>query len=129
MNPDYLSVPELHDYLNFNSDFPPNRLAPFRTQLENRWAVPWGALVVVFLAAPMGIVYSRRGILGGVAMAILLFFSLFLLSNILVAFAKGYRLDPILAVWGPYAFFFAIGLLLLWFRSTNRDIAIPKIFG
>lgn len=129
MNADYLSVPELHDYLDFNSDFPAKRLAPFRTQLENRWALPWGALVVIFLAAPMGIVYSRRGILGGVAMAILLFFSLFLLSNILVAFGKGYRLDPTLAVWSPYALFFVIGLILLWFRSTNRDIAIPKIFG
>ncbi len=129
MNSDYLSVPELHDYLNYNSDFPPSRLAPFRTQLENRWAVPWSALVVVFLAAPMGIVYSRRGILGGVAMAIMLFFLLFLLSNILVAFGKGHRIDPTLAVWSPYIFFFGIGLILLWFRSTNRDIAIPKIFG
>ena len=129
MNPDYLSVPELEDYLRFNADFPPIRLAPFRTQLQNRWAVPWSALVVIFLAAPMGIVYSRRGILGGVAMAILLFFSLFLLSNVLVAFGKGYRLDPTFAVWGPYAFFFGIGIFLLWLRSTNRDIRIPKIFG
>jgi lipopolysaccharide export LptBFGC system permease protein LptF len=129
MNPDYLSVPELHEYLKFNADFPPARLAPFRTLLENRWAVPWGALVVVFLAAPMGIVYSRRGILGGVAMAITLFFLLFLFSNILVAFGKGNRIDPVVAAWAPYAFFLAIGFVLLWFRSTNRDIAIPKIFG
>jgi lipopolysaccharide export LptBFGC system permease protein LptF len=129
MNPDYLSVPELEDYLKYNSDFPPVRLAPFRTQLGNRWAVPLGAIIVVFLAAPMGIVYSRRGILGGVAMAIALFFLLFLSGNVLVAFGKGYRVDPFIAVWTPYAFFFAIGLLLLWLRSTNRDIRIPKIFG
>ncbi|HVE16549.1 MAG TPA: LptF/LptG family permease [Chthoniobacterales bacterium] len=129
MNSDYLSVPELREYLQFNADFPPVRLAPYRTQLENRWAIPLSAIVVVFLAAPMGIVYSRRGILGGVAVAISLFFSLFLFSNVLVAFGKGHRLDPTVAVWSPYALFFIIGLFLLWCRSTNRDITIPKIFG
>ncbi len=129
MNPDYLSVPELRDYLKYNADFPPARLAPYRTQLENRWAVPWTALVVILLAAPMGIVYSRRGILGGVALAIMLFFLFFLSSNVLVAFGKGYRIDALAAAWGPYIFFFAIGLLLLWMRSTNRDIKIPKLFG
>lgn len=129
MNPDYLSVPELHDYLEFNADFPPQRLAPFRTQLENRWAVPWSALIVIFLAAPMGIVFSRRGILGGVALAIMLFFLFFLSSNVLVALGKGYRIDAGLAAWGPYVFFLGVGLVLLWLRSTNRDIRIPKLFG
>jgi lipopolysaccharide export LptBFGC system permease protein LptF len=129
MNAEYLSVPELREYLKYNSDFPPVRLAPFRTQLDNRWAVPLSAIIVVFLAAPMGIVYSRRGILGGVAMAIVLFFLLFLTGNVLVAFAKGYRIDAFVAVWTPYAFFFAVGLVLLWLRSTNRDIRIPKLFG
>ncbi|MGH8048672.1 MAG: LptF/LptG family permease [Chthoniobacterales bacterium] len=128
-NADYLSVPELNDYLKYNADFPAIRLAPFRTQLENRWAVPWSAIIVVFLAAPMGIVYSRRGILGGVAMAILLFFLLFLSGNVLVAFGKGFRINPFAAAWSPYLFFLAIGFVLLWLRSTNRDIRIPKIFG
>lgn len=128
-NSDFLSVPELKEYLRINSDFPAARLAPFRTQLDNRWAVPLAAIIVVFLAAPMGIVYSRRGVLGGVALAIALFFLLFLSSSVLVAFGKGNRIDPFLAVWTPYMVFSAIGLLLLWLRSTNRDIRIPKIFG
>src|SRR4026208_759165 len=34
-----LSVPELHDYLYFNSDFPPTLLAPFRTHFQYRLAV------------------------------------------------------------------------------------------
>jgi LPS export ABC transporter permease LptG len=129
MNPDYLSVPELREYLAHNADFPALRLAPFRTQLDNRWAVPLNAIIVVLLAAPLGIVYSRRGILGGVALAIALFFLLFLTGNVLVALGKGYRIDSFLAVWIPYAFFFGIGLMLLWMRSTNRDIRVPKIFG
>ena len=125
MNPDYLSVPELNDYLAFNKDFPEVRLAPYRTQLQYRWALPWVCLVVVFIAAPLGIVYSRRGILGGVAAAIGLFFSLVFFSSLFVALGKGNRISPWLATWGPMAVYFLIGLGLLWFRSTNRDL--PKI--
>jgi len=125
MNPDYLSVPELEDYLVFNRDFPEVRLAPYRTQLHYRWALPWVCLLVVFIAAPMGIVYSRRGILGGVATAIGLFFSLVFFSSLFVALGKGNRISPWLATWGPMAVYFLIGLGLLWFRSTNRDL--PKI--
>ena len=125
MNPDYLSVPELEDYLVFNKDFPEVRLAPYRTQLHYRWALPWVCLLVVFIAAPLGIVYSRRGILGGVAAAIGLFFSLVFVSSLFIALGKGNRVSPWLATWGPMAVYFVIGLGLLWFRSTNRDL--PKI--
>jgi len=129
MNPDYLSVPELKDYLQYNHDFPENRLAPYQTQLQYRWALPWVCVLVVFLAAPMGIVYSRRGILGGVAIAIGLFFSLVLISHLFIALGKGDRIPPGIAAWGPLAAFLGIGLLLLWYRSTNRDLPKIKIPG
>jgi Predicted permeases len=129
MNPDYLSVPELREYLAKNSDFPESRLAPYRTHLEYRWALPWVCILVVFLAAPMGIVYSRRGILGGVAVAITLFFLLVFVSSLFIALGKGGRLPPVVAAWAPLVFFTIIGCVLLWFRSSNRDIPIPKLFG
>ena len=129
MNPEFLSVTELRDYLRFNSDFPESRLAAFRTHLEYRWALPWFCLVVVFLAAPMGIVYSRRGIVGGVAVAIGLFFAMVFLSTLFIAFGKGQRISPFTAAWVPVIIFFLIGLVLLWYRSTNRDIPKLKIPG
>jgi len=124
MNSEYLAVSELQDYLRYNSDFPEQRLAAYRTHLNYRWALPWGCFVVVFLAGPLGIVYSRRGILGCVAWAIGLFFSLVFLSSLFVALGKGGRVTPFTAAWGPLLFFFGIGLFLLWLRSTNRDV--PK---
>ena len=129
MNPDYLSVPELKDYLLFNHDFPEARLAPYRTQLAYRYALPWVCLLVIFLAAPMGIVYSRRGILGGVAIAIGLFFSLVFVSSLFIAFGKGNRIPPVAAAWGPLVVYFGIGLWLLWYRSTNRDLPKFRIPG
>ncbi|MCK9588771.1 MAG: LptF/LptG family permease [Terrimicrobiaceae bacterium] len=129
MNPEYLAVSELQDYLTYNSDFPEKRLVAYRTHLYYRWALPWFCLVVVFLAAPMGIVYSRRGILGGVAVAIALFFSLVFTSSLFVALGKGQRVSPFIAAWGPVIFFFLIGLVLLWYRSTNRELPKLKIPG
>jgi LPS export ABC transporter permease LptG len=129
MNPEFLAVPELQDYLTYNSDFPEKRLAAYRTHLYYRWALPWFCLVVVFLAAPMGIVYSRRGILGGVAVAIALFFSLVFTSSLFVALGKGQRIPPFIAAWGPVIFFFVIGLVLVWYRSTNRELPKLRIPG
>ena len=88
MNPDYLSVPELNDYLAFNKDFPKFVSLPIGLSCSTRWALPWVCLLVVFIAAPLGIVYSRRGILGGVAAAIGLFFSLVFFSSLFVALGK-----------------------------------------
>jgi lipopolysaccharide export LptBFGC system permease protein LptF len=125
MNADFLSVPELQDYLNFNSDFPAARLAPYHTHWHYRWALPTVCFLVVFVAAPCGIVYSRRGVLGGVALAIGLFFLLVLASSLFIALGKGGRVSPFTAAWGPMIAFFVAGLYLLWMRSTNREL--PKI--
>ncbi|HEV7402404.1 MAG TPA: LptF/LptG family permease [Chthoniobacteraceae bacterium] len=119
-----LSIGELRDYLFYNGDFPAVQLAPYRTYLADRFANPWTCLVVVFLAAPLGIVYSRRGVLAGVAGCLTLFFNLFMLHYLFLAFGKGGRVNPTLAAWIPNATFFVIGLVLLYMRSSNREI--PK---
>jgi lipopolysaccharide export LptBFGC system permease protein LptF len=122
-----LSIPKLRDYLKHNGDFPDNQLAPFRTYLAHRWALPWSCLVVVFIAAPLGIVFSRRGVLAGVASSIFIFFGMIFLTNLFLALGKGGRINPLVAAWFPNAFFGIVGLVLLYFRSTNREL--PKLFG
>lgn len=127
MNPDYLSIRELDDYLNYNSDFPPARLAPYLTHWHYRYALPFVCIVVVLLAAPMGIVYSRRGVLAGVMGAIALFFSLIFVSSLCIAMGKGDKMPAAVAAWGPILIYLAIGWTLLWFRSTNRDFPRLKL--
>ena len=130
LNADFLSVTELNDYLKYNSDFPAIRLAPYHTQWHYRWALPTICFLVIFVAAPCAIVYSRRGVLGGVATAIGMFFSLVFVSSLFIALGKGNRVSPAVAAWGPMFAFFLIGLFMLWMRSTNRDmpkLKIPKI--
>jgi LPS export ABC transporter permease LptG len=116
-----LSLPELHEYLYFNSDFPPTLLAPFRTHFQYRLALPWTCLVVVCIAAPLGIGYSRRGVLSSVAAAVILVFSNNFLVHLFLALGEGDRVPAWIAAWTPNILFGCIGLYLLYLRASNRD--------
>jgi len=118
---EYLSFPELREYLHFNSDFPITLLAPFRTHLHYRLALPWTCLVVVCIAAPLGIGYSRRGVLASVASAVVLVFSMNFLTHLFLALGEGDRISPLVAAWTPNLIFTVIGLYLLYLRATNRE--------
>ncbi len=121
VRPEFLGIPELQKYLRSNSDFPQTLLAPFRTQLQYRWALPWTCLVVTIMAAPLGIGFSRRGILASVAVAIGLVFAMNFLTHLFLALGEGDRVSPITAAWAPNILFFLIGLYLLRLRATNRE--------
>jgi lipopolysaccharide export system permease protein len=122
LDANFLSVPELHEYLTNNAQLTDGRLAPYRTQLAYRWALPWGSLLAVLLAAPLGIIYSRRGLMGSITLAILLFFFLVLGSSVSLALGTGNRISPELAAWSPVVLFGAIGLFMVWMRTTNREV-------
>ncbi len=120
-----LSIAELNDYLKYNGDFPETQLAPFRTNLADRFALPLSCLVVIFIASPLGIVFSRRGVLASVASSMVLFFSMIMLRHFLLALGKGSHIDPNVAAWAVDVVFFVVGLILLYFRSSNREL--PKL--
>ncbi len=119
---EYLSFPELRDYLRYNSDFPRNLLAPFLTHLNYRVALPISPLIVVLLAAPLAIGYGRGGVLTSVATAIGLVFTMNFLSHFFLALGEGNRIAPWAAAWTPNVLFAAIGFLLLYLRSSNREL-------
>jgi lipopolysaccharide export LptBFGC system permease protein LptF len=126
LRPEHLSVPELREYLQFNSDFPTTLLAPFATHLEYRIALPWTCTVVALIAASLGVGYSRRGILSSVAAAILLVFAMNFVMHLFLALGEGARIPTWAAAWTPNIIFGLIGLVLLYYRATNRE---PPSFG
>jgi lipopolysaccharide export system permease protein len=119
---EYLTVPELRSYLRFNADFPQSLLAPFATQLQHRAALPWSCLVVVLIAAPLAIGFSRGGLLSSVAAAIGLVFLMNFLTHLFLALGEGDRIAAWAAAWTPNILFASVGLVLLFLRSTNRDL-------
>jgi lipopolysaccharide export system permease protein len=122
VRPEFLGISELREYVRSNADFPETLLAPFRTQLQYRWALPWTCFVVAVMAAPLGIGFSRRGILASVAAAIGLVFTMNFLTHLFLALGEGDRVSPFAAAWTPNLIFLVVGLYLLRLRATNREM-------
>ncbi len=123
--PDYMGVPELVSYLQAHAKDPEIKLAPFRTHLYHRVAMPWQSLALALVAAPLGIAFSRRGSIGGIAGSIFIFFALLFLNQFFLNLGKGNHLAPWLSPWMPHLLFGSLGLVLMHYRSQNKDL--PKI--
>jgi len=126
LDPQGMSVPELRNFLRLNADFSSAQLARYRTHLQYRWALPFQCLAVVFFAGPLAVVFSRRGMLSGIAVAIFLFAGMMFFGHLMLAIGKGGRVAPFTAAWLPIILFAGIGLCLLYFKTTNREF--PKLF-
>ena len=122
LNPEYLGVPELLSYLRTNASLPARSLAKYEAALHWRFALPCRCFLLVLLAAPLGIISSRRGLLGGVTTAVGLFVLLFFCSAVLLKAGEGLTLPPAVGAWLVNALFLAIGLTTLWLRSSNRSL-------
>ncbi len=120
-----LSVPELREYLKYNADFPAAMLAPYRTHLQYRWALPFQCLVVILFTGPLAIIFSRRGVLSGIAGAIFLFAGMTFFSFLMLAFGKGARVSAPVAAWTPIVLFGIVGVYLIYLKGTNREF--PKL--
>lgn len=119
---EFLTMPQLASYLNTNHDAPEFRLASYRTWWHERLARPLRCLVVILFAAPLGIVYSRRGLMGSVGTSILLYFAMYFLTSIFIRLGETYKLPAPVAAWSVNVIFGTVGLLLLWQRSRNREL-------
>ncbi|MBU6179722.1 MAG: LptF/LptG family permease [Verrucomicrobia bacterium] len=124
-NPEYLGIPGLTMYLNANRDLEETSLAPFRTNWWYIFAEPISSLAMILVAAPLGIVYSRRGVMGGVTGAICIFALMYVMRGTFLAMGHSGRMPPFLAAWLTNFLVCAIGLFLLWKKSRNEEIPKP----
>ncbi len=124
-NPEYLGIPGLTMYLNANRDLDDRSLASFRTNWWYVFAEPLACFSMILVAAPLGIVYSRRGVMGGVTGAICIFALMYVMRGTFLAMGHSGVMPPFLAAWTTNAIVALIGLVLLWFRAHNREM--PKL--
>lgn len=122
---DYMSVPEIVSYLQAHPKAAADKLAPFRTHLWHRFAMPLQAFALVLVAAPLGVAYSRRGSVGGIAGSVFIFFIFMFVNNLFLNLGKGGHLPPWFTVWVPHLLFGTLGYVLFRYRSENRDL--PRI--
>lgn len=124
--PDYLGVPEIISYLRANQSYDQSKLAPYWTHLYYRFALPWHCMVVVMFAAPLAVVFSRRGLVGGMARAVMFFFVLLFLDNMFLNLGKGQHIPPSLSVWIPHILLGSLGVYLFIMRSKNKEVPSLK---
>ena len=117
-----LGVPGLGTWLRTNATDPWIDKLPYITQWHYRFAQPWICLVVILLAAPLGIVFSRRGTASGTILAVGLCLGMLLSTNLFLALGEAGYIPPVFAAWATNGLFFFIALLLLYRRITGRPI-------
>jgi lipopolysaccharide export LptBFGC system permease protein LptF len=118
----YLGIPELRSWLNENRESAWEERRPFLTQHHYRWAQPWMCLVVVLLATPLGIVFTRRGMAGGVSVALILGACMLLSAEVFLSLGSAGYLGPAAAAWGTNVVFAILGVFLIYRRLQGRPI-------
>ncbi|WP_193210451.1 LptF/LptG family permease [Luteolibacter marinus] len=117
-----LGIPDLNDWLQAN---PPGTWASrgaHLTQWHYRWAQPFNCLIVVLLATPLGIVFTRRGASGGVAVAVFLCAGMLFVSNVCLSLGDSGHIRPAIAAWLPNLVFGGIAIFLFQRRLAGRPI-------
>jgi lipopolysaccharide export LptBFGC system permease protein LptF len=123
LEPASLGIPDLSTWLQANQrqgGFA--NPAPYRTHWHYRWALPFSCLVMVLLATPLAMHFSRRGAGGGIFLAVCLSALMILSGTVCTAFGEAGMLPPMLAAWLPNLVFAAIGAYLFQRRISGRPI-------
>ncbi|MBP7949516.1 MAG: LptF/LptG family permease [Verrucomicrobiales bacterium] len=122
INPEFLSVQELASYLKTNEGLAPEKLAKYEATLQSRFSLPFRCLIMVLIGAPLAVVSSRRGVLGGIATAVTLFVILFFSYTLALKAGERSVLPPAVSAWVVILAFALLGIGLLWMRNYNRSL-------
>lgn len=112
-DPEYLSSRELLDYIHAHQHLSSETLARYMVDLHYRLAMPWTSLIVTLLGLPIGAHTGRKGALGGISIALGLFFSFYVMINLGMALGKKEAIIPWLSVWSPNIIYLIIGIVLV----------------
>lgn len=101
-----------------------NRLK-MRIELQNRFAIPFAALVFAVVAVPLGMQNRRSGKSAGFSTSIAVLLAYYVLLSLLRTLAERGNLPPALAVWLPNIIFLSLGWLLLRMASLEQSLRFP----
>ncbi|BDS08428.1 LPS export ABC transporter permease LptG [Oceaniferula spumae] len=118
----HLGIPDLNSWLRANEGIEWANRSPYLTQWHYRFAQPVICLITILIAAPLGIVFSRRGIGGGVAIALFLCVGMLFSSTFFLTFGEAGHMPPALSAWATNILFAVIALYLFNRRMAGRPI-------
>ncbi len=118
----YLGIPGLKSWLANHHDNPLSDKRSYQTHLHYRIAQPFICIIIILLAAPLGIVLNRRGVGGGVATAIFLCAGMIFCSTVFPTLGESGHLPPLLAAWATNILFGFVALILFYRRINGQPI-------
>ena len=90
----------------------------YLTEFHERLAVPIGVLILGIMAAPLGILFGRSGLSGGIALGLAAFLAYYLSVAFAASLADTGNILPVIALWAPNFIFagITVGLIILLYR-------------
>ncbi|SHI81693.1 Predicted permease YjgP/YjgQ family protein [Rubritalea squalenifaciens DSM 18772] len=122
LKPPYLGIPGLNSWLANHQEHPLSDKRSYLTHWHYRFAQPFICLITILLAAPLGIVFTRRGIGGGIAVAIFLCAGMIFCSTVFPTLGESGHLSPFWAAWATNILFTCVALVLFYRRMTGQPI-------
>ncbi|MFC5051339.1 LptF/LptG family permease [Rubritalea spongiae] len=131
LKPPLLGIPGLTSWLSNHRDHPLSDKRTYLTHWHYRFSLPFMCLITILLAAPLGIVFNRRGLGGGVAVAIFLCAGMIFCSTVFPTLGESGHLPPFIAAWATNILFTFVALILFYRRMTGQPIyqTIKSWFG
>ncbi len=119
---DQLGVPGLNSWLASHPSGSSENRSSHLTQWHYRWAQPLNCVIVVLLATPLGLVFSRRGKTGGLAVAVFLAAGMLFLTTVSLSLGDAGEISPLAAAWIPNLVFGGLSIYLFHRRLAGRPI-------
>ncbi|MBM3251653.1 MAG: YjgP/YjgQ family permease [Candidatus Omnitrophica bacterium] len=113
---DYMNIKQLSNYLSKLSDSGAKTvIRNMKVDIQQRYAYPFGTLVVVFMGLPFGLmIRKRKGMtFASFGICIAVGFLYYLVNAVSIALGKSGVFEPIISAWFANILFFMIALILL----------------
>jgi lipopolysaccharide export system permease protein len=105
--------------------YPYNRVA---VELNQRFAMPLGALILCLIAMPLGLCHRQQGRSWGLIVGLALFLVYYIIFTASWRLAIGLKMDPGLAPWTADILFIGVALFL-WYRTVKELPLLPMSFN
>ena len=125
--PEQLGVINLIHHLERNSEKTQKTMAPFKTHLHYRWALPLSCIAIALIACPIGINNSRSNLRGSGTLALLIYFIMILLNNLFLALGQGMRIAPFFGAWSTNIILVITGIFLFRLKETQTEIKLASV--
>ncbi len=96
-------------------------------ELNQRFAMPVGALILCLIAMPLGLSHRQQGRTWGLIVGLALFLVYYIIFTASWRLAVGFEINPALAPWIS-DFLFIWVALFLWYRSVKELPLLPGVF-